>query len=115
MKTDLRFNQSGVECLIEANLDDDAISAPVMFNPIRKEAPLEVHARPETPSSVGNSQRILLIEDDPLVVLELEQTLIDAGFRPVGPATTVESVLEAIARGGADAAIVDEAFLGSST
>ncbi|MGE0055931.1 MAG: PAS domain S-box protein [Hyphomicrobium sp.] len=115
MKTDLRFNQSGVECLIEANLDDDAISEPVMFNPIRKEAPLEVHARPETPSSVGESQRILLIVDDPLVVLELQQTLIDAGFKPVGPATTVESVLEAIARGGADAAIVDVAFLGSST
>lgn len=115
MSTSLKFDPAGVECHIEANLDDDVLSESVMFNPIRKEAPLLIHPRTKhaTPH-IGNRRNILVIEDDPLTALEIEDTLAEEGYRPIGPATAVASAVEAINRGGIDAVIVDGELLGAS-
>ena len=115
MSTSLKFDPAGVECHIEANLDDDVLSESVMFNPIRKEAPLLIHPRTKhaTPH-IGNRRNILVIEDEPLTALEIEDTLAEEGYRPIGPSTTVASAVEAINRGGIDAVIIDGELLGAS-
>jgi DNA-binding response OmpR family regulator len=55
-----------------------------------------------------------VIEDEPLTALEIEDTLTEEGYRAIGPSTTVASALEAINRGGVDAAIIDGGLLGTS-
>jgi DNA-binding NarL/FixJ family response regulator len=51
--------------------------------------------------------RILVVEDNALVALELVQALHLAAFEVVGPATTVALALEFIAAEGCDAAVLD--------
>lgn len=114
MRTSLTFDPAGVECRIEADLDAECTDKPIMFNPIRKEAPLISHPRTAHGQPRMERRNILVIESEPLVALEMEETLTDAGYRPVGPSTTVASALEAISRGGVDAALVDVELLGVS-
>lgn len=51
--------------------------------------------------------RILVVEDDYLVALDLEYSLLDAGFDVVGVATSAEEGLEIAASGKPDLAILD--------
>lgn len=56
-------------------------------------------------------RRILVVEDEALVAMLLEDELVDAGARVIGPATTVGDALRlveaAAADGGIDAAVLD--------
>lgn len=58
----------------------------------------------ETPRSPG---RILVVEDEPLVALELTQSLRDAGFAVMGPARSVGQAMQLLEAGGCDAAVLD--------
>lgn len=51
--------------------------------------------------------RILVVEDQAVVALDLQRTLREAGYRVVGPATSLPAVEGLLARGRLDAAIVD--------
>jgi DNA-binding NtrC family response regulator len=51
--------------------------------------------------------RILIVEDEPMLALDVEQALVDAGFVIAGVAGTLDKALAIIARGDLDAAIVD--------
>jgi DNA-binding response OmpR family regulator len=51
--------------------------------------------------------RILIIEDEPLLALDLEDTLINAGFAVSGTARTLAMALALIESVNCDAAIVD--------
>ncbi|WP_225009618.1 MULTISPECIES: response regulator [Novosphingobium] len=52
-------------------------------------------------------RRVLIVEDEPLVAMELEMLLEDAGAVPLGPATTCAEALAEIGRGGPDIALLD--------
>jgi DNA-binding response OmpR family regulator len=54
-----------------------------------------------------NGCRILVVEDDPMLAMNVEQLLEDAGCAVVGPCATVGRALEIASRGGMDAAILD--------
>ena len=58
----------------------------------------------ETPRSPG---RILVVEDEPLVALELTQSLREAGFAVMGPARSVGQAMQLLEAGGCDAAVLD--------
>jgi len=58
--------------------------------------------------------RVLLVEDEALVALEVAGTLGEAGFEVIGPASTVRQALELLERKGCDAAVLD-VNLGSET
>jgi DNA-binding NtrC family response regulator len=60
------------------------------------------------------SKRILVIEDEFLVGLEIHSVLTEAGFGVVGPATTVPAALKHISQGDFDAALVDANLGGDS-
>ncbi len=51
--------------------------------------------------------RVLIVEDNALVALELAHAVQAAGFVVIGPACAVNGALELIAREGCDAAILD--------
>jgi DNA-binding response OmpR family regulator len=63
-------------------------------------------------------RRILVIEDEPLVAMMLEDSLIEAGASVLGPAGSVEMALllldNALANGGISAAVLDLNLAGSA-
>jgi len=59
-------------------------------------------------------KRILVIEDEFLIGLEMQSLLTDAGFGVVGPAATVPAALKHISEGNFDAALVDANLGGAS-
>jgi DNA-binding response OmpR family regulator len=51
--------------------------------------------------------RILIVEDNALIALDLTQALTKAGFEIIGTASTLGQALSLIEAGGCDAAVVD--------
>jgi len=59
-------------------------------------------------------RRVLLVEDNAVVAMELAATLADMGYEVVGPAATVEDGLRLAEQGGADLALLDMDLRGRS-
>jgi CheY-like chemotaxis protein len=53
------------------------------------------------------SVRTLVVEDEFMIGLDVSQQLADAGFKVVGPATSVRKALSLVARRGCDIAVLD--------
>jgi CheY-like chemotaxis protein len=53
------------------------------------------------------TRRILIVEDEPFIALDLVFAVEDAGGQPVGPAASVRQALALVEAGGIDAAILD--------
>ena len=51
--------------------------------------------------------RVLVVVDDAVMALDLQRLLHDAGYRVIGPATTVAEIQRMIERGDIDCAILD--------
>ena len=60
------------------------------------------------------TQRILILEDDPLIALDLADQLTRADFTVVGPATSTKGARTLLTTVGCDAAVLD-VNLGSET
>ena len=54
-----------------------------------------------------NRVRVLVVEDEPFIALDLVHAIEDAGGEAVGPATTVQEALSFIQKNGIRAAILD--------
>lgn len=52
-------------------------------------------------------QRVLVVEDDPFVALELENLLTDHGFEVVGPTSSIAAAQSALAAGSVHGALLD--------
>jgi DNA-binding NtrC family response regulator len=69
-------------------------------------------------SSSGNepdgtvAHRILVVEDEFLIALEMKAMLIDGGFRVIGPVATVAAALAIIEKEPPDAAVLDVSLRG---
>jgi DNA-binding NtrC family response regulator len=61
-----------------------------------------------------SNRRILVIEDEFLIGLEMHSLLTEAGFGVVGPAANVPAALKHISEGNFDAALVDANLGGDS-
>ena len=59
------------------------------------------------PSSELCGLRILIVEDNPIIALDVAETLADAGAIVVGPAHTVIQALKLVDGGDLDAAVPD--------
>lgn len=53
------------------------------------------------------SARVLIVEDEALLAIDLASNLTDAGFFVVGPATSVAKALRLIEKTGCDVAVLD--------
>src|SRR4029078_8897142 len=76
---------------------------------MNKVTALELLARRagEMSSSELAGLRILIVEDDPIIALDVAETLADAGAIVIGPAHTVAQAFNLVGRGGLDAAVLD--------
>ncbi|MYZ50334.1 PAS domain S-box protein [Propylenella binzhouense] len=66
------------------------------------------------PGPVFKGKRILVVEDEPLVALEMEALLDSIGCEIVGPAGTVGDAMKLVARARPDAALLDVNLAGRS-
>jgi DNA-binding response OmpR family regulator len=55
----------------------------------------------------GLNKRVLVVEDDGLLALDIAQQLTNVGFLVVGPATTADRAIRLIEDRGCDAALLD--------
>ena len=55
----------------------------------------------------ARAMRILIVEDEPLIAFEVEQTLTEAGFAVVGVAARLDEALAMVEDGALDAAVLD--------
>ena len=70
----------------------------------------EVPASPTTPDGDGDAAgplKILVVEDEPLVAMELFMEIEDSGAIPLGPATTCEQAIALIREAAPDLALLD--------
>ena len=56
---------------------------------------------------VGNGLKVLIVEDEALLAMDLEFMLEEAGYIPIGPADDLKSALGAIEKSRPDLALVD--------
>jgi CheY-like chemotaxis protein len=62
---------------------------------------------------VSEPKRILVIEDEALLSMDIEASLIEAGYAVVGPAATVERARQLVAEERLDGALVDANLSGN--
>jgi DNA-binding response OmpR family regulator len=62
-----------------------------------------------------STARILLVEDDALIAMEMGERLADMGYAVIGPAATIEAAEAAFARERPDAALLDANLGGRSS
>ena len=60
-------------------------------------------------------QRILIVDDEPVIAFTLEDSLIEAGFESAGVVTTLDEALSLIQSGSCDAAVLDANLAGVSS
>ncbi len=66
----------------------------------------------ESASTRADNGRILVVEDEPLIAMELEQALIATGFSVAGPVGTIGGALKLIETDKVDAALLDANLAG---
>ena len=68
---------------------------------------LPKHKAPEPQETSERRLRVLVVEDEAIVALEIEENLREAGFEVVGPAARVAEALRLLDEFGCDAAVLD--------
>lgn len=83
------------QVLASATLDENGSAAPA-----DADEPLAI-------GKVATAKRILVVEDEPMVAMDVQAMLQDAGMEVVGPAATSEAALALVGNGRIDAALLD--------
>lgn len=110
---DLTFPPEGARCTITLPRQRliDGPASPKASSRIEPRETPSGNAPDSSPNSDAGSDddapRVLIVEDEALVALELSNTLKSAGFSVLGPATTLRSGLTMAAHEGFDVAVVD--------
>lgn len=106
----VRYGTDGLACHIRlplANVDSGGENDRAGGN--------DLHGQARTsPPADYQGKRILVVEDEPLVALEIESELEAIGCSVVGPAATAERALELVATAEFDAALVDANLRGDT-
>ena len=98
----LSFPQEGVVCEIKLPLE---VGSPAASN---SRMPPAAHRDSGRPSSAGPAKtRILVVEDEPLVGMDIALVLSEAGCEVIGPAVSIEEARSLIATSEVDAALLD--------
>lgn len=101
----IRFGVDGVICDISLPLPET--------NEVRTAAAAAGRAGPEHSLAAHGSgrilsgKRVLVVEDEPVVAMEMEAQLASAGCIVIGPAGRIDRALALVGKGGIDAALLD--------
>jgi len=104
-----RFDRDGFCCEIIAPLTKgiplrDGGRAPASARPAREHGAAQAPIRPAFPA---RGLRVLVVEDELLIALQLESELAERGYRIVGPAQSLEEGLDLTRSERFDAAVLD--------
>jgi CheY-like chemotaxis protein len=105
-ETDLRYGADGLGCEIRLPLSDSDQLHRSIFAAGATPQHEPSSAQKGSPPDL-NGKRILLVEDEPLVAMDIEAQLMAAGIEVLGPVGTIEKALQLIAMTSPDAALVD--------
>jgi PAS domain S-box-containing protein len=100
------YHKDGLTCEIELPLPEKRQSSIGIDTRSPKIGTPSLLAPPDNRRTL-QGKRILIIEDEPLVAMELESTLTAAGCEVIGPATTLERAKPLVADSTCDAALLD--------
>lgn len=107
------YRADGIAWDIVLALPDDAVSRTFEWRG-QAESGAAQNAPPPRRGQALAGRRLLVVEDEPLVALELVTILADAGAEVTGPAGSVEQALEMISSGAFDGALLDANLHGKS-
>lgn len=94
------FRQEGFVFQLRGAIVGPAPEAPTFERPVA-----ERRAQPVFADDAGLS--ILVVEDEPLIAMQIQMDLEDDGHKVIGPATTLQKGMELAQRGGFDFAVLD--------
>jgi len=102
----IEYRTDGLTCEIKLPLPEAARSAGADAAASKTSGAPSLLAAPSERRTL-HGKRILLIEDEPLVAMDVESTLTAAGCKVVGQAATLERAKQLIEESDCDAALVD--------
>lgn len=102
----IRYRSHGLECDINLPLPDRAANPLTLLSPGMQAAPAS------SPRSTGDvsslrKARVILIEDEPLIAMDMSDALEDAGCIVIGTAATVSEAMRLMSETDFDAALLD--------
>jgi PAS domain S-box-containing protein len=105
----IRFLADGLSCEIRLPLPEEPTDLDRLLRSLQGAG-----SSPAGPPRAADVQgkRILVIEDEPLVALDIEEKLLDAGCEVVGPASSLEAARRLVERASFDAALLDANLAG---
>jgi two-component sensor histidine kinase len=107
----IRYDEDGVVCQISLPLPEPDQQERGMFFAAHKEKGVQDAVQAIEGHNL-RGRRILLVEDEPLVAMEIESQLESIGCEIIGPAGTIETAAKLIAAGGFEAALLDANLAG---
>ncbi|HEX2255493.1 MAG TPA: PAS domain S-box protein [Afifellaceae bacterium] len=99
----IRFGGDGVECEIRLPLQRGSVA---LDHTETGSAASDSRASPAD-AGTGTGRRILVVEDEALIAMEIEAELRAAGYEVVGPASTVQGGMRLLSQPGIGAALLD--------
>src|SRR5207248_3586795 len=102
----LSYRADGVTCSIRLPLPIEESTHLASLVPTSRSSGPSASRREENRCAI-EGQRILVIEDEPLVSMDIEASLCEGGCNVVGPAGTLQAAKRLIAEAGYDAALLD--------
>jgi two-component sensor histidine kinase/CheY-like chemotaxis protein len=97
------YAAEGVCWQLDLPLGEDVPSEPAQTAPVETAAP----AAPSPVGSTPKSLKVLIVEDEPLVAMELMMEIEDSGAIAIGPATSCEQAIAMIREAAPDLALLD--------
>lgn len=94
------FRQEGFVFQLRGAIVEPAFEAQAFDPPVHE-------PRAQSPTANDASLSILIVEDEPLVAMQIQMDLEDDGHKVIGPATTFQKGMELAQRGGFDFAVLD--------
>jgi PAS domain S-box-containing protein len=106
-ETRVQFAAHGITCLITVPLPEMQSADARRFGVTPMAPGLEELAAREFGQRSLVAKRILIVEDEPLIAMDIEGTLSAHGYSVVGPVGTLEGALNQVEQGGFEAALID--------
>jgi PAS domain S-box-containing protein len=103
-ETVMRYRSDGLTCELRLSLPDEPDELAV---PPPGAAPVDRASPAEGPEVALAGKRVLIVEDEPLIALDIQERLGAAGCAVVGPAASIDAARRLLAEGPVDAALLD--------
>lgn len=110
--TSIRYEAEGVTCEIMLPLSESEPAARPYSKPLSDGAEISKAMRSYAEKKPVAGKRILVVDDEPLIAMDIVASLEDEGCQVVGPAATLQKALSLVESQDIDAALLDANLAG---